>query len=313
MPILPGLIANSGGSQPSAPTGLFSSGTTVNSFTLNWTPPTFLGKLTPVRYVISLYDSSGSLINASYRTVNYPANNFVVDGLAEGTTYSVRMRLENSSGIFSELSAPSANITTAVTPPPPPPEPPPSVTTWFCTINSVGAGVSSYPSNQNETGAICNSYAISCSTSGYPAPPSIPSCPVDPPPGEPTCTASCGSYSGWGACQISFGTGGQQYRTRTCTRTDCTTYTQTDSRVCCNTFCSSWSAWKGVAPGVEQRTRTCQRTDCSTYTDSEVRCTPTSVDRCGACSKTRPFRRTCTVTFYFADCTSSTGSYTQAC
>jgi hypothetical protein len=310
MPILPGLIANSGGSQPSAPTGLFSSATTVNSFTLNWTPPEFIGKLTPVRYVISLYDSSGSLINANHRTVNYPTNNFVVDGLAEGTTYSVRMRLENSSGIFSDLSTSSGNITTAVTPPPPPP--PPTNPTWFCSQNAVGNGASTFTSSTNQSDSRCDSYAISCSTSGYPATPSIPACPVDPPPGDPTCTASCGSYSSWGGCQSMY-VGGIQYRTRTCTRTNCTTYTQTDSRSCCNTSCGSWSAWRGVAPGVEQRTRTCQREDCSNYTDSEVRCTPRSVDNCGACSRTRPFRRTCTVTFFFSDCTSSTGSYTTSC
>jgi hypothetical protein len=312
MPILPGLIANSGGSQPSPPTGLFSSATTINSFTLNWTPPEFLGKLTPVRYVISLYDSSGSLINLSHRTVNYPANTFVVDGLAEGTTYSVRMRLENSSGIFSELSAPSANITTAVTPPPPPPEPPPSVTTWFCTINSVGAGVSSYPSNQNETGAICNSYAISCSTSGYPGAPSIPACPVDPPPGEPTCTARCGPYTAYGSCQILYSTGGLRYRTRTCTRANCTTYTETDSTVCCIATCGAWSSWSG-GQGGQSRTRTCQRSDCSTYTETETRCGVRTTTSCGSCSRTRPFRRTCTVTTTNADCTTSRSSYSESC
>jgi hypothetical protein len=77
--------------------------------------------------------------------------------------------------------------------------------------------------------------------------------------------------------------------------------------------CGAWSAWRTVASDAQIRTRTCVRSDCSSYTDEETRCTARSVDRCGACSRTRPFRRTCTVTFYFADCTSGTGSYTQAC
>jgi len=300
MPILPGLIANSGGSQPSPPTNLLISSATTNSFLLNWTAPSFLGKIDPIRYIISLYDSSGSLINASYRTVNHPATSFTVDGLSEGTTYSVRMRIENSVGIFSDLSDSSGNVTTAVTPPPPPPpepgEPCPAAGTVLfqtaCTANYIYRTIADGNCGSYNDSVFCGSL----------------------PPGEPTCIeGDCGPYGPYGACQISFGTGGQQYRTRTCTRANCTTYTQTQSRICCTTFCSSWSAWTRVGPGTDRRTRTCQNTDCSTYTDSEVRCTPRSSDSCGPCSRTRPFRRTCTVTFFFADCTSSTGSYTQAC
>jgi len=312
MPIVPGLIANSGGSQPTPPTGIFATSTATNSFTINWTAPAFLGKIAPVRYVISLYDSSGSLINANYRTVNHPATSFTVDGLAEGTTYSVRMRLENAVGIFSALSIASANITTAVTPPPPPP-PPSGGTTWFCSINSVGAGSSSYPSNQDETGSICNSYAISCSTSGYPGAPAIPTCPTNPPPGTSTCTAGCGTYSAYGSCQIQYGTGGLQYRTRTCTRTDCSTYTETQSRVCCQAFCGPWSSWTASTGGVQERTRTCQNSDCTTRTETQIQCTVRTTTSCGSCSRTRPIRRTCTVTTRNYDCSSSTSSYTESC
>jgi hypothetical protein len=308
MPIVPGLIANSGGSQPSPPTGIFATTTAINSFTINWTPPAFLGKITPVRYIISLYDSSGSLINANYRTVNHPATSFTVDGLAEGTTYSVRMRLENAVGIFSQLSIASANITTAVTPPPPPPPPSGGGTTWFCTINAVGGGVSNYITNIDETGAICNSYAISCSTSGYPSAPTIPTCTTSPPPDEPSCTASCGSYGSWSSCQ-----NGTQFRTRTCIRTDCTTFTQTQSQTCCTPTCGAWSGWQSSAGGIQERTRTCLRSDCTTYTETEVRCTTSSTTSCGPCSGTRTITQSCTTTTRNSDCTTTKTTFTRKC
>jgi len=89
-----------------------------------------------------------------------------------------------------------------------------------------------------------------------------------------TCTASCGTYSAWGSCQNVYAGGGVQYRTRTCTRTDCSTYTQTDSRSCCAATCGSWSAYGSCVNGVKKRTRTCTKTDCSTYTETQsISCT----------------------------------------
>ena len=69
----------------------------------------------------------------------------------------------------------------------------PSVTvTYYCTTRSVAAGVSSYPSNQNETGSVCDSYATVCSTSGYPGAPTIPTCaPPPPPPPPPPPSSGC--------------------------------------------------------------------------------------------------------------------------
>jgi len=310
MPILPGLIANSGGSQPTPPTGLFSSATTVSSFTLNWTPPDFLGKLTPIRYVVSLYDSSGSLLNSSHKTANYPATSVVVDGLAEGTTYSVRMRLENSSGIFSALSAPSANITTAVTPPPPPPQP--AEPTWYCSQNAVGNGASFFTSSTNESISRCDSYAIACSTSGYPGTPSIPSCPVDPPPDPgptPTCANSCGAYGPYGSCQTGGGYYGAQYSTRTCSISGCTT---TRSRSCCIAYCGPWGLWINDRGG-QYRNRSCLAADCSTYNESQVRCNVRSTTNCTSCTTRRPYRRTCTTTTTNSDCSQTSTSSTQSC
>ena len=298
MPILPGLIANSGGSQPTPPINLIISSGTTNSFLLNWTAPTFLGKIDPLRYVISLYDSSGSLINASYRTVNHPATSLTIDGLSEGTTYSVRMRLENSVGIFSDLSVSSGNVTTAVTPPPPPPpdpgEPCPAAGTELsrtgCIANYIYITLADGNCGSTQTSQYCGAGA----------------------PSEPTCTASCGSYSAWGGCTSIGAGGGVQYRTRTCTRTDCTTFTQTDSRNCCSQQCGSWSNWVGDSFG-QTRSRTCQRSDCTTYTETEQRCQSFTTTSCGSCSRTRPFRRTCTTTVGRTDCTTSSTTSTQSC
>jgi hypothetical protein len=130
-----------------------------------------------------------------------------------------------------------------------------------------------------------------------------------------TCTANCGTYTAWSSCQILYGTGGQRTRTRTCTRSDCSTYTQVDTEVCCVAGCfGAWSGWASSASGVQERSRTCQRADCSTYTDSEVRCTVRTVTgSCGACTKKAPFRRTCSTTTINSDCSTTPGSRSEAC
>lgn len=128
-----------------------------------------------------------------------------------------------------------------------------------------------------------------------------------------TCTANCGTWSAWSSCQILYGTGGTRTRSRTCTRSDCSTYTEVDTDVCCQAFCGAWSSWTSSASGVQERSRTCQRADCSTYTDSETRCTVRSTTSCGSCTRKAPFRRTCTTTTINSDCSTSTSSFSQAC
>lgn len=128
-----------------------------------------------------------------------------------------------------------------------------------------------------------------------------------------TCTAGCGTYTAWSSCQILYGTGGQKTRTRTCTRSDCSTYTQVDTAVCCTAYCGAWSSWASSTGGVQERYRTCQRTDCSTYTDYETRCTTKSTTTCGSCSRKSPFRKTCTTTTISSDCSTSSSSSSVAC
>jgi hypothetical protein len=91
----------------------------------------------------------------------------------------------------------------------------------------------------------------------------------------PTCTASCGSWSSWSSCSATYcGTTGTKTRSRTCTRSDCSTYTDTDSTSCSGTVgvCSSSSSY---CSGVKYSdscgtvnactgTKTCSGTQCTT-------------------------------------------------
>lgn len=128
-----------------------------------------------------------------------------------------------------------------------------------------------------------------------------------------TCTANCGTYSAWSPCKILYSLGGEKTRSRTCTRSDCSTYTQVDSEVCCTPYCGPWSSWASSAPGIQERSRTCVRADCSSYSESEVRCTVRTTTTCGACSRKAPFRKSCTTTTINSDCSTSSSSASQAC
>lgn len=128
-----------------------------------------------------------------------------------------------------------------------------------------------------------------------------------------TCTANCGTYSAWSPCQILYSLGGERTRTRTCTRSDCSTYTQVDSEPCCTPYCGPWSSWASSASGVQERSRTCVRADCSSYSESETRCTVRTTTTCGACSRKAPFRKSCTTTTINSDCSTSSSSASQAC
>jgi hypothetical protein len=136
MPIFPGLVANSGGNLPGPPTNIGL--TTVNSSSLSatWTAPDYLGKHPLGNYIIGLYNNVGTLINANYATVAFPATSLTISGLSASTTYSVRVSLQNSIGLTSNLSVSSPNASTSavtptpppITPPTPPPVTPPPVT-----------------------------------------------------------------------------------------------------------------------------------------------------------------------------------------
>ena len=127
MPIFPGLISNSGGNLPGPPTNIGLTTVSSSSLLATWTAPEYLGKHPLGNYIVSLYNSSGTLINESYAFVLYPATSLTISGLSASTTYSVKISLQNSIGLTSNLSASSPNASTsAVTPTPPPPVTPPT-------------------------------------------------------------------------------------------------------------------------------------------------------------------------------------------
>jgi hypothetical protein len=135
MPIFPGLVANSGGNLPGPPTNIGLTTVSSSSLSASWTAPEYLGKHPLANYIIALYNNVGTLINASYATVAFPATSLTISGLSASTTYAVRVSLQNSIGIVSNLSASSPNASTsAVTPTPPPvtPPTPPPVTPPSC-------------------------------------------------------------------------------------------------------------------------------------------------------------------------------------
>jgi hypothetical protein len=114
MPIFPALIANSGRNKPGAPTSPTLTAINSSSLQASWTAPQELGKHSLTNYVISLYNASATLINANYTTVAHPSTSVVVSGLSASTQYAIRVSLQNSANIISDLSASSANVSTTV-------------------------------------------------------------------------------------------------------------------------------------------------------------------------------------------------------
>lgn len=72
------------------------------------------------------------------------------------------------------------------------------------------------------------------------------------------CTASCGTWSAW----IKVATWVES-RTRTCTRDDCSTYTETETR--CIQHCDIWRTVSGCLGTYKIQQRKCQASDCSYY------------------------------------------------
>ena len=144
--------------------------------------------------------------------------------------------------------------------PAPAPTPTPTqVVTWYCTSNYTNEVGGQFEWNSNITGSVCGESAVACSTSGYPAIPSIPNCgptptptptpttpvpapaptpaPAPAPTPAPAPVAGCpacdppGGWSAWSTCS-----GGTQTRTRTNYESIpggcCAPYTEEESRSC---------------------------------------------------------------------------------
>ena len=79
-------------------------------------------------------------------------------------------------------SAPTTTTTTA------------APTTWYCSISSNVTGNFQSTETSDQSGSVCDQYAIACSTSGYPAYPAIPACPTTA--GPTTTTTASGPNPG---------------------------------------------------------------------------------------------------------------------
>lgn len=67
-------------------------------------------------------------------------------------------------------------------------------TTWYCSTSSNVTGNFQSTETSNQSGSVCDQYAIACSTSGYPAYPAIPACPTTA--GPTTTTTASGPNPG---------------------------------------------------------------------------------------------------------------------
>ena len=188
MPIFPGLISNSGGNLPGPPTNIGLTTASSSSLLATWTAPDYLGKHPLGNYVISLYNSSGTLINEIYAFVLYPATSLTIGGLSASTTYSVRVSLQNSIGLTSNLSVSSPNASTsAVTPTPPPPTPPPTPPTPPTCVPNFGADCFGPNGEVGQIGCSGNCvYTPITPPTPPPVPPPKPPTPPPPPPKPPT-------------------------------------------------------------------------------------------------------------------------------
>jgi hypothetical protein len=98
----------------------------------------------------------------SYSSITWSGN--CVSSTESGTA-TARSRTDNCGNTYNESG--SYAVSRSCTPP---------TVTWYCTSNYVNGGGGQFTWDSNITGSTCGDYAFACSTSGYPATPSIPNC-----------------------------------------------------------------------------------------------------------------------------------------
>jgi len=98
----------------------------------------------------------------SYSSITWSGN---CVSSSESGTATARSRTDNCGNTYNESG--SYAVSRSCTPP---------AVTWYCTSNYVNGGGGQFTWDSNITGSACGDYAYSCSTSGYPATPTIPNC-----------------------------------------------------------------------------------------------------------------------------------------
>jgi hypothetical protein len=123
-----------------------------------------------------------------------------------------------------------------------------------------------------------------------------------------SCTPDYRVHIGWGSC-----VGGVQRRTMYNITSKCIESYPQETR-CCQT--STTVVYGNWIRDTHSRVRSVTTTDtlCRTSVTYETVCTSrTTVHSCGACTRKSPFRRTCSTTTINSDCSTSSGSVSQAC
>jgi hypothetical protein len=112
----------------------------------------------------------------------------------------------------------------------------------------------------------------------------------------------------WGTCS-----GGRQTRVVGSIDSRCNVTRTTESRCCQTSTTVVYGDW---IRDTHSRVRSVTTTDtrCNVSVTYETVCTTrTTVHSCGACTRKSPFRRTCSTTTINSDCSTSSGSVSQAC
>jgi hypothetical protein len=185
---------SSGGKKPTTPTSVSASAGNASA-TVSFTEPTYEGKTGTATYVAT--SNPGSVTGTN------TVSPITVSSLSNGTAYTFTVVANTPYGVSSDTSSASNSVTPVAPPPPttpppttpppttpppttpppttPPPTTPPPTTpppvTWYCSGYEEEPGGSPrqyrYTSSTNDT--FCSStFATVCSTSGYPAYPTLP-------------------------------------------------------------------------------------------------------------------------------------------
>jgi hypothetical protein len=179
---------SSGGKKPGTPTSVSASAGNASA-TVSFTEPAYEGKTGTATYVAT--SNPGSVTGTN------TVSPITVSSLSNGTAYTFTVVANTPYSVSSDTSTASNSVTPVApppppppppptpppppppppTPPPPPPPPPPPTTTWYCSGYEEEPGETPrqyrYTSTTDDT--FCSSTFVTvCSTSGYPAYPTLP-------------------------------------------------------------------------------------------------------------------------------------------
>lgn len=122
-----------------------------------------------------------------------------------------------------------------------------------------------------------------------------------------SCTPDYRVHIGWGSC-----IGGVQRRTMYNITSKCIESYPQETRCCQTSTTVVYGPW---IRDTHSRVRSVTTTDtrCNVSVTYETVCTSRTTTSCGACTKKRPFRRSCTSTTINSNCSTSRSTYSESC